>query len=103
MLLVGVCILLLPTLKFLNIEFRFLLDAWLVSVWTDDNIFAINRITAKSCYGGEKHLNPIGFYSRNSRESTLNTNTTITNITTMVVPFAPHTAWDLWIRPIGRA
>jgi hypothetical protein len=21
----------------------------------------------------------------------------------MVVPFAPHTAWDLWIRPIVRA
>jgi hypothetical protein len=20
----------------------------------------------------------------------------------MVVPFAPHSAWDLWIRPIGR-
>jgi hypothetical protein len=20
-----------------------------------------------------------------------------------VVPFAPHTAWDLWIRPIVRA
>jgi hypothetical protein len=31
------------------------------------------------------------------------TNTTITNITTMVVPFAPHTAWDLWIRPVVRA
>jgi hypothetical protein len=26
-----------------------------------------------------------------------------TNMTTMVVPFAPHTAWDLWICPIGRA
>ena len=38
-----------------------------------------------------------------STESTLNTNTTITNITTIVVPFAPPTAWDLWIRPIGRA
>jgi hypothetical protein len=24
-------------------------------------------------------------------------------MTTMVVPIAPHTAWDLWIRPIGRA
>jgi hypothetical protein len=24
-------------------------------------------------------------------------------MTTMVVPFAPHTAWDLWICPIGRA
>jgi hypothetical protein len=24
-------------------------------------------------------------------------------MTTMVVPFAPHTAWDLWIRLIGRA
>jgi hypothetical protein len=33
----------------------------------------------------------------------LTTNTTIHNITTMVVPFATHTAWDLWIRPIGRA
>ena len=32
---------------------------------------AVNRITAKSCYGGEKHLNPVGFYSRNSTESTL--------------------------------
>jgi len=27
------------------------------------------------------------------------TNTTIHNITTMVVPFAPFTAWDIWIRP----
>ena len=26
-----------------------------------------------------------------------------TNMTNMVVPFAPHTAWDLWIRLIGRA
>jgi hypothetical protein len=24
-------------------------------------------------------------------------------MTTMVVPFAPHMAWDLWIRLIGRA
>jgi hypothetical protein len=24
-------------------------------------------------------------------------------MTTMVVPFATHTAWDLWIRPIVRA
>ena len=31
------------------------------------------------------------------------TNTTITNITPMVVPFAPYMAWDLWIRPNGRA
>jgi hypothetical protein len=31
------------------------------------------------------------------------TNTTITNITTMVVPFAPHKALDLWIRLIVRA
>jgi len=31
----------------------------------------INSLTAKSCYGGEKHLNPEGFYSRNSTESTL--------------------------------
>ena len=30
------------------------------------------------------------------------TNTTIYNITTMVVPFATFTAWDIWIRPIGR-
>ena len=30
-----------------------------------------NRITAKSCYGGEKHQNPVGFYSRNSTKSTL--------------------------------
>jgi hypothetical protein len=59
----------------------------------------INSLTAKSCYGGEKHRNPVGFYSRNSTESSR----TITNITTMVVPFAPHTAWDLWIRPIRCA
>ena len=31
----------------------------------------INSLTAKSCYGGEKHLNPVGFYSRNSTKSTL--------------------------------
>ena len=30
-----------------------------------------NSLTAKSCYGREKHLNPVGFYSRNSTESTL--------------------------------
>jgi len=35
-----------------------------------------------------------------SRAGGYNTNTTITNITPMVVPFAPHTAWDQWIRPI---
>jgi len=32
---------------------------------------AVNSLTAKSCYGGEKHRNPVGFYSRNSTESTL--------------------------------
>ncbi len=32
---------------------------------------SLNSLTAKSCYGGEKHLNPVGFYSRNSTESTL--------------------------------
>jgi hypothetical protein len=30
-----------------------------------------NSLTAKSCYGGEKHRNPVGFYSRNSTKSTL--------------------------------
>ncbi len=30
-----------------------------------------NSLTAKSCYGGEKHQNPVGLYSRNSTESTL--------------------------------
>jgi hypothetical protein len=32
-----------------------------------------SEITAEqlSCYGGEKHQNPVGFYSRNSTESTL--------------------------------
>ena len=30
------------------------------------------------------------------------TNTTIHIITTMVVPFAPFTVWDIWIRLIGR-
>ena len=30
-----------------------------------------NSLTAKSCYGGEKHRNPVGFYSRNSTESNL--------------------------------
>jgi hypothetical protein len=24
-------------------------------------------------------------------------------MTTMLVSFAPHLAWDLWTRPIGRA
>jgi len=32
---------------------------------------AVNSLTAKSCYGGEKHQNPVGFYSRYSTESTL--------------------------------
>jgi len=32
---------------------------------------ALNSLTAKSCYGGEKHQNPVGFYSGNSTESTL--------------------------------
>ncbi len=31
----------------------------------------INSLPAKSCYGGEKHRNPVGFYSRNSTKSTL--------------------------------
>jgi len=31
----------------------------------------LNSLTAKSCYGGEKLRNPVGFYSRNSTESTL--------------------------------
>ena len=31
----------------------------------------VNSLTAISCYGGEKHQNPVGFYSRNSTESTL--------------------------------
>jgi len=31
----------------------------------------LNSLTAKSCYGGEKHLNPVGFYNRNSTKSTL--------------------------------
>ena len=31
----------------------------------------VNSLTAKSCYGGEKHRNPVGFYSRNSTKSTL--------------------------------
>jgi len=30
-----------------------------------------NSLTAKSCCGGEKHRNPVGFYSRNGMESTL--------------------------------
>ena len=31
----------------------------------------LNSLPAKSCYGGEKHQNPIGFYCRNSTESTV--------------------------------
>ena len=37
--------------------------------WED--LRGVNSLTAKSCYGGEKHLNPVGFYSRNSTKSTL--------------------------------
>jgi hypothetical protein len=33
--------------------------------------FFLNSLTAKSCYGGEKHQNPVGFYGGNSTESTL--------------------------------
>jgi len=40
---------------------------------------------------------------RDSWESTTPQTQQSTNITTMVVPFAPPSAWDLWIRPIGRA
>jgi len=36
-----------------------------------ERLIAINSLTVKSCYGGEKHRNPVGFYSRNSTESTL--------------------------------
>jgi hypothetical protein len=32
---------------------------------------AFNSLAAKSCYGGEKHQNPVGFYCRNSTESTV--------------------------------
>ncbi len=60
------------------------------------HIVKFNSVTAKSCYGGAKHQNPVGFYSRNSTKVLYNTNTTITNI-------APRSAWDLWICPIGRA
>jgi hypothetical protein len=31
----------------------------------------INSLPAKSCYGGEKHQNPVGFYCGNSTESTV--------------------------------
>jgi len=53
-------------------------------------------------------LSPVMVEKRGStvgivRKVLYTTNTTITNITTMVVPFAPHMAWDLWIRPIVRA
>ena len=43
-LLVGARILPLPTLKFLNVQFRLLLDAWLASAWADDDILAINLL-----------------------------------------------------------
>ncbi len=43
-LLVVACILLVPTLKFLNIEFSFLLDTGHVSVGTDDDILAVNKL-----------------------------------------------------------
>ena len=36
-----------------------------------DSLVHVNSLTAISCYGGEKHQNPVGFYSRNSTESTL--------------------------------
>jgi len=36
-----------------------------------EDVCKINSLTGKSCYGGEKHQNPVGFYSRNSTESTL--------------------------------
>ena len=35
-------------------------------------LFCNNSLTAKSCYGGEKHRNPVGFYGRNSTKSTVN-------------------------------
>jgi hypothetical protein len=36
-----------------------------------DTTSIINSLPAKSCYGGEKHQNPVGFYCRNSTESTV--------------------------------
>ncbi len=53
--------------------------------------------------GGNKKLPPRRFPTVGIvRKVLYTTNTTIHNITTMVVPFAPFTAWDVWIRPIGR-
>jgi hypothetical protein len=53
---------------------------------------------------GTKNSRPVGFYSRNSTKSTVKPqHNNPTNMTTMVVPFAPHTTWDLWIRLIGCA
>jgi hypothetical protein len=51
--------------------------------------------------GKRKTPAPLVFYGRNSTESTVEPKTTPhTNIITMVVPFAPTTAWYLWICPI---
>ena len=67
------------------------------------NMFVINSFTPIRVRAGTKNSPPIGFYYRNSMESTVNPNTTRpTNIITMVVLFAPTTVWYLWIFPIRR-
>jgi hypothetical protein len=53
-----------------------------------------NSLTAIRVLAGTKNSRPVGRKPQHNNP---------TNMTTMVVPFAPHTAWDLWIRPIGRA
>ncbi len=63
---------------------------------------SLNRLTAMGS-GAIKKLTPHRISTVGIVQKVLYTkNTTIHNITTMVVPFAHFTAWDIWIRPIGR-
>ncbi len=55
---------------------------------------SVNSLTPKSVQAGTKNSRSEGFLLVKQKH---------TNIPTMMEPFAPPTAWDLWILPIVRA
>ena len=55
---------------------------------------SLNSLTPKSVLAGTKNSRSEGFLLVKHKH---------TNIPTMMEPFAPPTAWDLWILPIVRA
>jgi hypothetical protein len=54
----------------------------------------VNSLTPKSVPAGTKNSRSEGFLLVKHKH---------TNIPTMMEPFAPPTAWDIWILPIVRA